>query len=663
MAKKSAHPIDERITPRELKEHGVRYVLDKIRRSKGYFMTNTERDLSQSDFKNRVLPHTQMLVAGERNACGYFSIEISGGASIHVDMLRKQINPFEKLRVLKSLMPDTLFQTLVRGINLFGYRPYPDNVVRLTIQHFSEVIDVFRVFDFLNDVRNMIPVFEEVKRAGRILEPAICFSTGPEHTDDYYVKKVGEILDVTGEDVILCIKNHGGLGTQKRIGDLVKAILDRFPGLLIHYHGHNTDGNDIGRTVEAVRHGAKIVNGGDHAFTGFYGPPPLLTIVETLEDYGHPCVGINKQAVIDTSNKLRPEREYYKDFESQFLGFDPTVQIHKLPGGATGSSFEQAVKGDFLHLMPEILQHELPKVQVELGNWWSVTPGSQILWTTAVNNVLKRARYKDANDDLKNLMLGRYGELPFYKPADWIYEAVFGPTWKKIVERDYGYQKIEDVDLAIEKRVLEKRLERKASEEELVLYLQHPNDAVSFFKFEEKYGKVWVLPPKIWFKKGGFDLGDTFEFADAYGKLHSIVIGPQRRTSSGDAVTYLVIDHHPEPILTELEPEGARAEARKATLTPKEIEALAKDGDIRSPIKGTVNEIPVSEGDEVTAGQVLIVLEAMKMLNNVVSAINGKVQEVLKNPGDSVEVGDPLIVVKKAPEGEVGSHGARREKG
>ncbi len=663
MAKKSAHPIDERITPRELKEHGVRYVLDKIRRSKGYFMTNTERDLSQSDFKNRVLPHTQMLVAGERNACGYFSIEISGGASIHVDMLRKQINPFEKLRVLKSLMPDTLFQTLVRGINLFGYRPYPDNVVRLTIQHFSEVIDVFRVFDFLNDVRNMVPVFEEVKRAGRILEPAICFSTGPEHTDDYYVKKVGEILDVTGEDVILCIKNHGGLGTQKRIGDLVKAILDRFPGLLIHYHGHNTDGNDIGRTVEAVRHGAKIVNGGDHAFTGFYGPPPLLTIVETLEDYGHPCVGINKQAVIDTSNKLRPEREYYKDFESQFLGFDPTVQIHKLPGGATGSSFEQAVKGDFLHLMPEILQHELPKVQVELGNWWSVTPGSQILWTTAVNNVLKRARYKDANDDLKNLMLGRYGELPFYKPADWIYEAVFGPTWKKIVERDYGYQKIEDVDLAIEKRVLEKRLERKASEEELVLYLQHPNDAVSFFKFEEKYGKVWVLPPKIWFKKGGFDLGDTFEFADAYGKLHSIVIGPQRRTSSGDAVTYLVIDHHPEPILTELEPEGARAEARKATLTPKEIEALAKDGDIRSPIKGTVNEIPVSEGDEVTAGQVLIVLEAMKMLNNVVSAINGKVQEVLKNPGDAVEVGDPLIVVKKAPEGEVGSHGARREKG
>ena len=231
-----------------------------------------------------------------------------------------------------------------------------------------------------------------------------------------------------------------------------------------------------------------------------------------------------------------------------------------------------------------------------------------------------------------------------------------------MIERDYGYQKIEDVDLNIEKRVLEKRLDRKVSEEELVLYLQHPNDAVSFFKFEEKYGKVWVLPPKVWLKKGGFDLGDTFEFPDAYGKLHSIVIGPQRKTSSGDAVTYLVIDHHPEPILTELEQVGEKV-ARKVTLTTKEIEALAKDGDIRSPIKGNVNEVPVSEGEEVSAGQVLIVLEAMKMLSNILSGINGKIMEILKNPGDQVDVGDPLIIVKKAPEGEVGSHGSRRGKG
>jgi len=430
--------INERVTPEELRKKGVRYLLGKIRKAKGFFLTNTERDLSQSDFKNRVMPHTQMLVAAERNAAGYFSIEITGGASVHVDMLRKQIDPLEKLEVLSHYMPDTMFQTLCRGVNLFGYRPYPENVIRLTVKSFARYVHVWRVFDFLNYIPNMVPVFEGVKASGCILEPSICFSTGHEHTDAFYIKKVGEILDVTGEDIILCIKNHGGLGTQKRIGELVRSILQKYPELIIHYHGHNTDGNDIGRSVEAVRNGAKIVNGGDHSFTGFYGPPPLLTIIDTLEDYGHHAMGIDKKAIIDTSNRLRPEREYYRDFESQFFGFDPTVQIHKLPGGATGSSFEQAVKGGFLNLMPQILQDELPKVQVELGNWWSVTPGSQILWTTAVNNVLKKARYKEVTDDLKNLLLGRYGDFPFYKPADWIYEKIFGKEWLDILKREGG---------------------------------------------------------------------------------------------------------------------------------------------------------------------------------------------------------------------------------
>lgn len=636
---------DGRITPKDLKKEGVRSILEAVRRAEGYFVTNTERDLSQSDFKNRIMPHTQILASEERNAAGFFSIEITGGASVHVDLLRKQINPLEKLDILSTYMPDTMFQTLCRGINLFGYRPYPENVIRLTVNAFAKYVHVWRVFDFLNYVPNMIPVFEEVKKAGCILEPSICFSTGPEHTDAFYVQKVGEILDVTGPDILLCIKNHAGLGTAKRIGDLVRAILQKYPELIIHYHGHNTDGNDIGRIVEAVRNGAKIIDAGDHAFCGFYGPPPILTVVETLEDYGYRPVGLNRQAIIDTSNRLRPEREYYKDFESQFLGFDPTVQIHKLPGGATGSSFEQAVKGGFLHRMPEILQKELPRVQIELGNWWSVTPGSQILWTTAVNNVLKDGRYKDANDDLKNLMLERYGEFPFYRPDDEIYQAIFGKDWKKIISRDGGYQKIEDVDLEIEKRVLEHRLGRAATEEELVLYLQHPNDAVSFFKFEEKYGKTWALPPQVWFRRGGFNLGEKFEFADAFGKLHVIEIGPQRRTKGGDFVTLLVVDHHPEPVLTVMDEEGTAKRDKAKTLSAKEIEALARSGDIRSPIKGTVNQIPVAINDEVVSGEVLVVLEAMKMLSNVTSLVNGKISEIFVSPGTSIEVGDRIMSI------------------
>jgi len=304
--------------------------------------------------------------------------------------------------------------------------------------------------------------------------------------------------------------------------------------------------------------------------------------------------------------------------------------------------------------MPEILQKELPRVQVELGNWWSVTPGSQILWTTAVNNVLKGVRYKDANDDLKNLMLGRYGELPFYKPSNEIYQAVFGADWKEYVDCNYCYQKIENIDLDVEKKILERRLGRPASGDELVLYLQHPNDAVNFFKFESKYGKTWVLPPNIWFRKGGFSLGEKFEITDAYGKVHSIEIGPQRKTKSGDAVTYFIVDHHTEPVYTEMEQEGegrtgsATQLKKKVSISVKELADLAKAGDIRSQMSGTVNEIPVSEGNEVSAGQVLIVLEAMKMLTNVISEINGKVTEVIVSPGDKVEIGDSLMTISKS---------------
>lgn len=635
-----------RITPQELQTAGAKHILDKMRRQKGYYVTNTERDLSQSDFKNRILPHTQILVAPERNAAGFFSLEITGGASVHVDMLRKQMNPLEKLEVLGSYMPDTLFQTLCRGINLFGYRPYPENVIRLTVEAFARYVHVWRVFDFLNYIPNMISVYEEVKKAGRILEPAICFSTGPEHTNKFYVKKIGEILDVTGPDIILAIKNHGGLGSPKRIGDLVHAIRQKYPDLLMHYHGHNTDGHEIGRIVAAVQNGAKIVDASDHALTGFYGPPPLLTAVNTLDDYGFEAIGLDRQAVIDASNKLRHERSHYREFESQFFGFDPTVQTHKLPGGATGSSFEQAQKGGFLDRMPEILQNELPKVQIELGNFWSVTPGSQILWTTAANNVVKGARYKDASDDLKNLMLERYGKFPFYRPADEIYEAVFGRDWKKILKRESGYQKIEDVDLAIEKRLLEKSIGRAATDDELVLYLQHPSDAVSFFKFEEQFGKTWVLPPKVWLRRGGFTIGEKFEFPDVYGKLHTIEIGPSRRTKDGSFMTILGVDYHPEPIITQMQDEGGERLKARIALTAKEIEALALAGDIRATMKGVVNQIPVAVGEAVSEGDTLIVLEAMKMLTNITAEVGSKVAAILVSPGAAVEIGDPLMVLE-----------------
>jgi pyruvate carboxylase len=622
----------------------IKDVLSILRQADGYFITNTARDLSQSDFKNRILLHTDLLAAEAREKANYFSLEITGGASVHVDILRKQVDPFLKLELLREKMPNTMFQTLCRGVNLFGYRPYPQNVIRLAVREFAKYVDVWRVFDFMNHIPNMQAVFEEVQRAGKILEPSICFSTGPEHTDEYYVGKVQEIVDVTGDDILLCIKNHGGLGTPKRIGELVASIKQKFPEMVIHYHGHNTDGNDIGRITSAVLNGAIIVDAADHAFTGYYGPPPALSVIHTLKEYGKNAVGLNEEAVIETSEVLRNEREHYEYFESQFKGFSPTVQIHKLPGGAMGSSFEQAVKGKFLDKMPAILHDELPKVQIELGNWWSVTPGSQILWTTAVSHVQEGERYGNPSGDLKNLLLGRYGPFPFHRPADWIYEKVFGSDWQNILENEGGIEDIEDMDIDKERETLTERLGHAPTEQQLVTYLQHPNDAVDFFKFEEEFGQTYVLPPSIFLRRGGYKLGESLMFKDHYGKEHVIEVGPKQKNEDDKWSIYLNVDHQERSYSFQEEAQEGTASAAPQ-LSKKEIEDLAKTGDIRAPFSCNVCEISVKEDQEIAEGDNLAVVEAMKMQTPLASQVSGTVVEIHAKLGQSLQPGDKILKV------------------
>ncbi|HBI16452.1 MAG TPA: pyruvate carboxylase [Desulfobulbaceae bacterium] len=621
-------------------------VLKTLRRADGYYITNTTRDMSQSDYKNRILLHTDLLAAPAREAAGYFSLEITGGASVHVDILRKQVDPFLKLQLLREKMPNTLFQTLCRGVNLFGYRPYPQNVIRLTVREFAKYVDVWRTFDFMNHVPNMTAVFEEVAKADRINEPCICFSTGPEHTNAFYVGKVREIIAVTGEEIILCIKNHGGLGTPKRIGDLVDAIKQAFPDLVVHYHGHNTDGNDIGRVTAAVLNGAAIVDASDHAFTGFYGPPPSLTVIQTLKDYDRAAIGINEEAIIETSDVMRDQRPYYAAFESQIKGFMPTVQIHKLPGGAMGSSLEQADKGGFLKQMPDILHKELPKVQAELGNWWSVTPGSQILWTTAVSNVVDGERYGNPSGDLKNLLLGKYGPFPFYQPADWIYEKVFGEDWKELLAREGGLDRVEDMDIEKERATLQELIGQDPTEQQLVTYLQHPNDAVEFFKFEAKFGRSYVLPPAIFLRQGGFALGEILKFRDHSGKEHLVEVGPSQTDKKGEKNIFMNVDHNQR--LFVFEPEVQAGNAAVAKLSKEEISVLALSGDIRAPFKGNICEISVKEGQKIEKGDRIAILEAMKMQTPLISEVNGTVAAVFGKVGQALQPGDKIVKIGPA---------------
>ncbi len=522
-------------------------ILDFLRAVPGVFLTNNERDLSQSDYMCRIMPQTTLKVAPYRDATGYFAFEIFGGATVHMDLIKKQINPFEKLRLVRKAMPNTLIQGLCRGKNLFGYRPYPDNVVETTVRLFSQYIDVWRMYDFLNYIPNLVVAANAVKEAGKLLMPCICFSTGEGHTDDFYTKKVEEVLSLLGENIILCIKNHSALGSPARIASLVSSIRKRFPELLIAYHGHNTDGNDLARLVAAVQEGVKIVEVSDHGFGGSYSQAPALTAIQNLHDYGFQTPGLSVAPLLDASDVLRRERRLYEKFTGPFHGFDPTVKRHKLPGGALRIAMEQAENAGLLGRSHELFS-ELIQVRKELGNLWVVTPGSQILWATAMSNVLN-GRYEKPVDDLKRLLLGRYGPFPFEKPPEWIYQKVLesgrtdGKKWNVILAEEGGLQDLADEDFKARRLMLESALKRPATKEELCMYLQFPRDALDFIKFEERFGKTWLLPPEVWFHKGGFADGTRISFADEAGKTHNIDLISTRKTA--DTVqTSLLVDYH-----------------------------------------------------------------------------------------------------------------------
>lgn len=535
--------VRERITPQmEPKE-----IIEYLRSSSGYFLTNNERDVSQSDFKGRILPQTTLKAAPYRDDTGYFSFEISGGASIHLDMLYKQINPFEKLRLVREAMPNTLIQILCRGWNLFGYRPYSENVIRMTVRLFSQYVDIWRIFDFLNHIPNLKIVGEEAQKANKLLMPCLCLGLGKEHTEAFYVQKVQEIVQTFGPDIILCLKNNSALGSPHFIASLFRAFKYNFPDLVLAYHGHNTDGNDLSRAIASVENGAKIVEVADHGFGGTYSQLPALGLVQTLNDYGYKAPGLKVIQMVNTSDILRKDRREYERFESPYRGFDPTIKRHRLTSGATSLAYEQLDKLDLLDRCREVFA-ELDQIKKELGNIWSATPGSQILWATGVNNCLY-GRYERPPDDLTYLLLGRYGPFPFYSPEEWIYKKVLekrrkdGKKWYKILADEGGIWHIPETDLQRKRLDLEKELGQSVSDEVLCLYLQFPRDALKYFQFENLFGKTWLLPPSVWFKRGGFENGKQITFTDEQGKPHQIEFISTRQKGKTVDVS-LLVDFH-----------------------------------------------------------------------------------------------------------------------
>ncbi len=659
-----------------------------LRRDSRIHFTNTgPRDTGQSDFKNRHTLYDLIRLAPLYNRSGYFSVENHGGARFHQNLLQNKIDPFEEAALWKERMPDVMTQTLVRSTNLWGYRMYPRNVIALSVKAFLPYVDVWRCFDFLNYIPNMIPIAEEVMKGGKLFEPAISFSVSEDCTNAYYLKVTKEILAVTGgtKEIILCIKDMAGVGSPKRIASLIDALLQKHPALVIHYHRHTTDGLAVPALVAAAKAGAKILDVTDDAFTRYYGHAPVRSVNALLQEQGLET-NLDLAWVDEAGRVITDFIGHYQEFESQFRGFSYKVTEHRMPGGAFPSSFEQAVKGDFLRLMPHILRG------MSHGNlfikYFDVTPGSQITWTTWAGivqfhfkeggykqveyllNVCERfigagqrlsklapperelllGLYARATDDLKSLLLGRYGPLPFGWPDDWVYQSVFGDGWRERVKKErieaspLAKKKKEDVEGL--KRELDAKIGRHATPEELVLYLQHPGATVEFLGFRTKYGNTSLLPTGVWLD-GLKGVGNEVHFGH-HGKPTTIKLVSIGAEVGGVRHIVLAVNNtmHVFPVEMPTAKERLKAERRLADPAIK--------GEIASPMMGNVWRIgdkdrALKVGDIVKEGQEIMNLEAMKIETAVLSPVHGVVKEIPVTLNQAVVEKQLLMVLGEAP--------------
>ncbi|WP_428123299.1 biotin/lipoyl-containing protein [Dissulfurimicrobium sp.] len=656
-------------------------IVRRVRELDGVALTSTGmRDAGQSDYKNRHRIYDLITLAPFYEKMNLFSAECHGGARWHVGIMNRKESPFEEIRLLRERMPSILLQTLIRETNLWGYRPYPKNVIEYVVANVD--IDIWRCFSFLNDIRNMRAVAEVVMKRGRLFQPAISFTQADWTTNEYYLKLVDEIVDLCGgvDEIILCIKDMAGVGSPERISSLVDAIKQVYPELVVQYHRHATDGLAVPALLAAAKAGAKIIDVEEDALTRFYGQAPMLTVQAYLEESGIKVI-LNREEAEKASQKVRDWIKQYEWAESPFKGFDHTVTQHKMPGGAFPSSFEQAEKGGFLHLMPAILR--VMSLYNRIVRYFDVTPGSQITWVTCSGMVNKYVKakgdagvkeliglltkfveekdqnfdampqdeqnellslFRTAPGDFKNLILGHYGRLPMGWPAEWVYRSAFGDEWQEKIKERKELSPLEAIpndDLGQIRDDLRGHLMREPSEEEFILYLMHPKDALAFIEFKDVYGEApMVLPTNVW-REGLKNPGDKVEF-EFWGKPYCIELVSLGKEHEGVVHVVMRVNNKTRVYTVET-PRAKKVEVRMAK-GPLQIGAPINGSvwRIGNPVRGTLRP-----GDMVHKGEEIANIEAMKMENAVIAPFDAQLKEICVKLNESVQEGQLLFELKK----------------
>jgi oxaloacetate decarboxylase alpha subunit len=580
------------------------------------------RDAHQSLFATRLRIDDMLPIAAKLDQVGFWSLESWGGATFDACIRYLGEDPWDRIRELKKAMPKTPQQMLFRGQNILGYRHYADDVVEKFVERAAvNGVDVFRVFDAMNDIRNMQTALRAVKTVGKHAQGTISYTLSPVHTLELWVDLARQIEDLGADSI--CIKDMAGLLKPYDGYELVTR-LKQACSIPIHMQCHATTGLAHATILKCVEAGIDNVDTAISSMSMTYGHSPTETLVATLAGTERDT-GLDLALLQEIALYFRDVRKKYAKFEGSLKGVDVRILTAQVPGGMLTNMESQLKEQGALDRLDEVLE-EIPRVRKDLGYIPLVTPTSQIVGTQAVINVMSGQRYGTISKETQGVLKGEYGATP--APVDKALQAkvlagaepitcrpgdLLQPEMASLTEQLKSLAVSKNLTLASAERAVDDVLTFALFGQIGLKFLQNRNNPAAFEPAPDQAGAVSAAPVRT-------STGEEVYTVTVEGREYTVTVA-----DGGD--------------ITGIAPLSKGKESAPISV------GVAEGTPVNAPLAGIICKILVEPGQEVAAGEAVLILEAMKMETAVSASVAGVIDTIHVSDGDSVAVGDRLLTI------------------
>jgi oxaloacetate decarboxylase alpha subunit len=577
------------------------------------------RDGHQSILATRLRLEDMLPIAPTLDEIGYWSIESWGGATFDSCIRYLGEDPWHRIRELKKAMPNTKQQMLFRGQNILGYRHYADDVVERFVERaHTNGVDVFRIFDAMNDVRNLQTSIKAAVKVGAHAQGTLSYTESPVHTLEGWLTMAKQLEDMGAHS--LCIKDMSGLLKPYDAAELVSRLKENV-SLPIALHCHATTGLSIATQMKAIDSDIDVIDTSISSMSMTYGHSPTETIASIVEGSKRDT-GLNIEKMAEVAAYFRDVRQKYAEFEGSLKGVDARILTAQVPGGML-TNMENQLKEQGASDKFDAVLTEIPKVRKDLGYIPLVTPTSQIVGTQAVLNILTGERYKSITKETSGVLKGEYGVTPAPVNAELQSRVLDGSEVITCRPADLLDPEVDKLSTELQQLAAEKNIELADDViDDVLTYALFPQIGLKFLENRNNPAAFEPIPTKA-------------STTAVKSTAPSSPTDPENYAVSVDGKVYDVVVAPGGSIESVTRPAGDDAIKQSTSITAEET--------LNAPLSGNIFKVIVNEGDSVEAGEVVIIMEAMKMETEIRAVNAGVITSLHTKEGDSVSVGDALL--------------------